>query len=88
MPGASSVKMHNPSSGPSGRGQFGNRVSEAASSDPLIGRKVRTRWPDNNNYYEAVITDYNAAEVHMILWLMFIYLFIYVFMYLFLVVSC
>nr|XP_033514142.1 protein EMSY-LIKE 3-like isoform X2 [Nicotiana tomentosiformis] len=62
MPGASSVKMHNPSSGPSGRGQFGNRVSEAASSDPLIGRKVRTRWPDNNNYYEAVITDYNAAE--------------------------
>nr|XP_009795949.1 PREDICTED: uncharacterized protein LOC104242570 isoform X2 [Nicotiana sylvestris] len=65
MPGASSVKMHNPSSGPSGRGQFGNRVSEAAeaaSSDPLIGRKVRTRWPDDNNYYEAVITDYNAAE--------------------------
>ncbi|XP_075086888.1 protein EMSY-LIKE 3 isoform X2 [Nicotiana tabacum] len=69
MPGASSVKMHNPSSGPSGRGQFGNRVSEAASSDPLIGRKVRTRWPDNNNYYEAVITDYNAAEVDMLLFM-------------------
>ncbi|KAG9160138.1 hypothetical protein Leryth_015030, partial [Lithospermum erythrorhizon] len=60
-----------PSSGPSGRGQLGNRVSsgafasepaEAATLDPLIGRKVRTRWPDDNNFYEAVITDYKAAE--------------------------
>ncbi|KAG9154841.1 hypothetical protein Leryth_019552 [Lithospermum erythrorhizon] len=59
------------SSGPSGRGQLGNRVSfghfaseleEAATFNPLIGRKVRTRWPDDNNFYEAVITDYNAAE--------------------------
>ncbi|KAG9131161.1 hypothetical protein Leryth_020154, partial [Lithospermum erythrorhizon] len=30
--------------------------------NPLIGRKVRTRWPDDNNFYEAVITDYKAAE--------------------------
>ncbi|KAJ8538581.1 hypothetical protein K7X08_027802 [Anisodus acutangulus] len=65
MSGASSTKMQYPSLGPSGRGQFGNRVSElavAASFDPLIGRKVRTRWPDDNNFYEAVITDYNTAE--------------------------
>ncbi|XP_055817791.1 protein EMSY-LIKE 3-like isoform X2 [Solanum dulcamara] len=66
MPGAPSMKMQYPSSGPFGRGQFDNRVSEpakAASVDSLIGRKVRTRWPDDNNFYEAVITDYNKAEI-------------------------
>ncbi|KAA8520293.1 hypothetical protein F0562_014549 [Nyssa sinensis] len=70
-PGVSSMKMQYPSSGPTGRAQLGNRVSsgalasepaEAASFDPLIGRKVRTRWPDDNNFYEAVITDYNPTE--------------------------
>ncbi|XP_052193491.1 protein EMSY-LIKE 3-like isoform X2 [Diospyros lotus] len=63
---ASSMKMQYPVSGPTGRGQIGNRFSsepaEGASFDPLIGRKVRTRWPDDNNFYEAVITDYNAVE--------------------------
>ncbi|MCD7449117.1 hypothetical protein HAX54_049479 [Datura stramonium] len=65
MPGASSMKMQYPTPGPSGRAQFGNRVSEpaeAASFDTLIGRKVRTRWPDDNNFYEALITDFNRAE--------------------------
>ncbi|KAL0379928.1 UNVERIFIED_CONTAM: protein EMSY-LIKE 3 [Sesamum angustifolium] len=69
-PGAPSMKMQYPS-GPAGRGQFNNRISsgglanepaEGASFDPLIGRKVRTRWPDDNNFYEAVITDYNPVE--------------------------
>ncbi|CAA0820716.1 Protein EMSY-LIKE 3 [Striga hermonthica] len=68
--GPSSMKMQYPQ-GPAGRGQFGNRMSsgvltnepaEGGSFDPLIGRKVRTRWPDDNNFYEAVITDYNPAE--------------------------
>lgn len=36
--------------------------AEAASYDPWIGRKVWTRWPEDNHFYEAVITDYNAAE--------------------------
>ncbi|KAK4411019.1 protein EMSY-LIKE 4 [Sesamum angolense] len=71
-PGAPSMKMQYPS-GPAGRGQFNNRISsgglanepaEGASFDPLIGRKVRTRWPDDNNFYEAVITDYNPVEEH------------------------
>lgn len=69
MSGASSMKMQYPTPGPSGRAQFGNRVSEpveAASFDPLIGRKVRTRRPDDNNFYEAVIADCNAAEVCMV----------------------
>ncbi|XP_059656951.1 protein EMSY-LIKE 3-like isoform X2 [Cornus florida] len=36
--------------------------AEATNFDPLIGRKVWTRWPDDNNFYEAVITDYNPVE--------------------------
>lgn len=75
LPGGSATKMQYPSSGPTGRGQLGNRVSsgalmseraEGASLDPLVGRKVRTRWPDDNNFYEAVITDYNTVEVYLI----------------------
>lgn len=71
MSGASSMKMQYPPSGPTGRAQIGNRVTsgalanesaETASFSPLIGRKVRTRWPDDNNFYEAVITDYNPVE--------------------------
>lgn len=63
-------------SGPAGRGQFSNCVSsggiaepaEGGSSDPLIGRKVRMRWPDDNTFYEAVITMYNPVEVLFNLW--------------------
>ncbi|XP_024984308.1 protein EMSY-LIKE 3-like isoform X1 [Cynara cardunculus var. scolymus] len=71
MGGASSMKMQYPPSGPTARGQLGNRVTsgalanesaETASYSALIGRKVRTRWPDDNNFYEAVITDYNPVE--------------------------
>ncbi|XP_022144481.1 protein EMSY-LIKE 4 [Momordica charantia] len=68
LPGASSAKQYQ-ASVPSGRNQVANRVSsgaiepaDGATLNPLIGRKVRTRWPDDNNFYEAVITDYNAAE--------------------------
>lgn len=71
LPSASMKSMQYPPSGPTGRGQIANRVSsgnlasepvEGAPYDPLIGKKVRTRWPDDNNFYEAVITDYNATE--------------------------
>ncbi|CAL5354210.1 hypothetical protein CsSME_00042413 [Camellia sinensis var. sinensis] len=61
-----------PSTGFTGRGQVPNRGSsgafavnepaEAANFDPLIGRRVWTRWPEDNNFYEAVITDYNPVE--------------------------
>ncbi|XP_065002163.1 protein EMSY-LIKE 3 isoform X2 [Musa acuminata AAA Group] len=73
LSGASSVKsMQYPSAGPSGRVQISNRkysvafaageTPEPASLDPLIGRKVMTRWPEDDNFYEAVITDYNPLE--------------------------
>lgn len=52
------------STGLTGRAQVANRgSSEAATYDPLIGRKVWTRWPEDNHFYEAVITDYNPIEV-------------------------
>ena len=63
-----------PSAGLHGRPQAPNRSSsgafttngsaEAAPYDPLIGRKVWTRWPEDNHFYEAVITDYNPVEVY------------------------
>lgn len=45
-----------------GGGYNGNGVDEDKSSDPLIGRKVWTRWPEDSNFYEAVITDFNPVE--------------------------
>ncbi|KAK8963164.1 hypothetical protein KSP40_PGU014889 [Platanthera guangdongensis] len=61
-----------PSSGPSGRGHLSNRVVpgviaanevvETAAYDPLIGRKIMTRWPEDNSFYEAVITDYDQQK--------------------------
>ncbi|KAI4300700.1 hypothetical protein L6164_034046 [Bauhinia variegata] len=73
LPLLSSVKsVQYTSAGPSGGRPFLNRSSssvlasnapaEAAAFDPLIGKKVWTRWPEDNHFYEAVITDYNAAE--------------------------
>ncbi|XP_021887669.1 protein EMSY-LIKE 3 isoform X3 [Carica papaya] len=73
LPAASSMKsMPYPASGATGRSAVANRVSsgaallnettEGTASDPLIGRRVRTRWPDDNNFYEAVITQYNPVE--------------------------
>ncbi|KAK4581698.1 hypothetical protein RGQ29_025035 [Quercus rubra] len=64
--------MQYPSSGPAGSRHFANRSSsgaivanetaDATTFEPLIGRKVWTRWPDDNSFYEAVITDYNSTE--------------------------
>lgn len=67
---------------PAGRGQFTHRSSSATLAtnesadpgtyDPLIGRKVLTRWPEDNNFYEAVITDYNPLEVCPQFWKCFL----------------
>ncbi|KAL5765083.1 hypothetical protein ACOSP7_017379 [Xanthoceras sorbifolium] len=71
-PGPRGKKTKSFSTGLTGRAQVPNRGSsgafganetaEAATYDPLIGRKVWTRWPEDNHFYEAVITDYNPAE--------------------------
>ncbi|KAI3796708.1 hypothetical protein L1987_39387 [Smallanthus sonchifolius] len=70
MGGVSSIKTQHPPPGATGRAQLGNRVTsgahnesaETSSFSTLIGRKVRTRWPDDNSFYEATITDYNPVE--------------------------
>ncbi|KAK8477836.1 hypothetical protein V6N13_007717 [Hibiscus sabdariffa] len=73
LPGLSSAKpMHYPTAVSAGSRQFNNRGSvaglsanaraEGATFDSLIGRKVWTRWPEDNHFYEAVITDYNRSE--------------------------
>ncbi|KAJ1385841.1 ENT domain [Sesbania bispinosa] len=48
--------------GSSGAFAAANGPAEAASYGPWIGKKVWTRWPEDNHFYEAVITDYNPAE--------------------------
>ncbi|CAN1263401.1 Protein EMSY-LIKE 3 [Linum perenne] len=46
-----------------GRGQVANRASSGPfPPHEVVGRKVWTRWPEDNNFYEAIITDYNAAN--------------------------
>ena len=57
--------MQQCSTGLSGRAQVANHGSSGAfAAHDLIGKKVWTLWPEDNHYYEAVITDYNAVEVH------------------------
>ncbi|RHN63235.1 putative ENT domain, protein EMSY-LIKE, plant [Medicago truncatula] len=72
LPGLSSVKpVQCASTGPTGARHFSNHNSssnlnapaEEAQFDPLIGKKVWTRWPEDSHFYEAVITDYNPDEV-------------------------
>ena len=38
-------------------------LSQAQNVNPLIGRKAMNRWPDDNNFYEVVISDYNQETV-------------------------
>lgn len=54
--------MQYPPTGIAGRPLAGE-PGESGSYDPLIGRKVWTRWPEDNSFYEAVITDYKPVEV-------------------------
>ncbi|XP_056165841.1 protein EMSY-LIKE 3-like isoform X2 [Syzygium oleosum] len=58
---SSILDIENSTAGAGGRPQGAIR-GLAANSDSLIGKKVWTRWPDDNNFYEAVITDYNSVE--------------------------
>ncbi|PSS14517.1 Protein EMSY-LIKE like [Actinidia chinensis var. chinensis] len=70
--GKKPMSMQFPTAGFSGRAQLrnqsfsgsftANESAEAANFDPLVGRKVWTRWPEDSSFYEAVITDYNPIE--------------------------
>ncbi|CAD6265659.1 unnamed protein product [Miscanthus lutarioriparius] len=68
IPGGPAVKSMPSSAGPGGRGPIINRnmsaglPPEGPQLNPLIGRKVMTRWPDDNSFYEAEITDYDPSK--------------------------
>jgi len=69
--------MQYPSVAPPGRPQVSNRSTsgavvsnqpaEAANLDPLIGQKVWTRWPEDNNFYQALITDFKEVQLQYLL---------------------
>ncbi|PWZ40902.1 Protein EMSY-LIKE 3 [Zea mays] len=68
VPGGSAAKPIPSSAGPSGRGPHMNRggsapEAQAQNVDPLIGRKVMSRWPEDNSFYEAVIYEYDAETM-------------------------
>ena len=44
-------------------GTFGaNEPEKGQKIDKCIGKRVWTRWPDDNHFYEAVITDFKEVE--------------------------
>jgi hypothetical protein len=70
--GDSAIKSMASPGGPSGRKPYMNTYfpgnpagvgSQAQSINPLIGHKVLNRCPDDNKFYEAVISDYNHETV-------------------------
>lgn len=73
FPGLSSMKSMQSPTGPALSRPFMNRSNsgvrattepaEASNVDALVGRKLWTRWPEDNNFYEAIVTAYNPAEV-------------------------
>ncbi|KAL9251831.1 EMSY-LIKE 3-like protein [Drosera capensis] len=42
--------------------------ADARNSNPLIGRKLWTRWPDDNHFYEATVFDYSPIKGHLLVY--------------------
>lgn len=74
-PGARGKKtkpsMPYPSPAPAGRPQVSNRSTSGnfTGNEPVdsenfkkIGKRVWTRWPEDNNFYEALITDFKEGR--------------------------
>uniref|UniRef100_A0A0D3CDQ8 Uncharacterized protein n=1 Tax=Brassica oleracea var. oleracea TaxID=109376 RepID=A0A0D3CDQ8_BRAOL len=40
-------------------------LSGSEPAEALIRRKVWTKWPEDNSFYEAVITQYSAVELRI-----------------------
>jgi hypothetical protein len=75
-PSVPSSTKWGPFSGTKGKKTRTNTPLAVPSADPtsLINRKIYTRWPDDNNFYEATITDYNPATVCCLISLLFLLL--------------
>lgn len=37
--------------------------AKGSGPESFVGRRVRTRWPEDNAFYEAAITKYDPVEV-------------------------
>ncbi|XP_051122007.1 protein EMSY-LIKE 3-like [Andrographis paniculata] len=67
-------KTERPSPSPKarrGRRRLENKTTriEDIEIDPLVGKKIRTRWPVDGNFYEGIISDYDAAkDLHAVLY--------------------
>ncbi|KAF3640810.1 Protein EMSY-LIKE 3 [Capsicum annuum] len=59
---SSSKPVHYQQAGPGSSSALHSGELAERPRDPLIGRRVMTRWPDDNNFYEAIITDYSAID--------------------------
>ncbi|WOK98118.1 protein EMSY-LIKE 3 isoform X2 [Canna indica] len=68
-----------PPAGSTGKGHVPNKKSygtrplfkavKQAPCDSLIGQKFKIRWPEDNKFYEALITDYNQVkDEHLIVY--------------------
>lgn len=40
-----------------------HETATPGTGEELVGRKVLTRWPDDNHFYEAIVSRYNASDV-------------------------
>ncbi|KAL3382205.1 hypothetical protein AABB24_001990 [Solanum stoloniferum] len=60
---SSSRPVHYQQAGPGSSSALRSaEFTERPHDNPLIGRRVMTRWPDDNNFYKAIITDYSAVD--------------------------
>uniref|UniRef100_M1BJU1 Cinnamoyl-CoA reductase n=1 Tax=Solanum tuberosum TaxID=4113 RepID=M1BJU1_SOLTU len=60
---SSSRPVHYQQAGPGSSSALRSaEFAERPHHDPLIGRRVMTRWPHDNNFYKAIITDYSAVD--------------------------
>ncbi|KMT15330.1 hypothetical protein BVRB_3g060360 isoform A [Beta vulgaris subsp. vulgaris] len=39
-----------------------HETATPGTGEELVGRKVLTRWPDDNHFYEAIVSRYNASD--------------------------
>ncbi|CAM6010005.1 unnamed protein product [Sphagnum balticum] len=55
-----------------GNAPWSNHIGAGPSdmhTDPWVGRRVMTRWPEDNTFYEAVVTDYDRVKhLHLLVY--------------------
>ncbi|KAJ7543643.1 hypothetical protein O6H91_09G046400 [Diphasiastrum complanatum] len=60
--GPSTSRSSNLGKGPASEINKAAGTSSDLLIDSWIGRRVKTRWPEDNTFYEAVVSDYNSEN--------------------------